>query len=141
MYHYLRAHASIPPRPTTQTPIVYSPPIELPLSILLWGFLYFLHSNPQAKQLVKANLPAALLSLAAKSPIQLTIPQLLTHIFRAHAVEALLMLAFIVTRASGSRSTVSPFTALAWILTTIPVGFPTFFKFKAINPPVKSTKK
>lgn len=133
--HFLSSHMA------AQTRIIYSPPVELPLSILLWSFLYAIENNPQLKQTIKSNLPALIHSLAAKSPIQLTIPQLLTQIFRAHALESLLMLAFVVYRASGSRATVSPFTALAWAASTFTIGFPTFFKFRLLNPPVTATKK
>lgn len=115
--------------------------MDFPLSIVLWATLYYIDSNPQLKQTIKSNLPQAILSLAAKSPIQLNIPQFLGYIFKAHSLEALLMLALVIYRASGSRATVSPLTAIAWAITTFSVGFPTFFKFNLLNPVVKSSRK
>lgn len=137
----LLALSKLFPFPTNQTPIIYAFPLELPLCILFWAFLYYLETDAQMKAKVKMLLPSFVFSLAAKSAVQMTITQLLTTIFRAHALEALLMLSFIVYRASGNRVTVSPLTALAWALTVLPIGFPTFGKFRRLNPPVKSGKK
>ncbi|CAO1635703.1 unnamed protein product [Sympodiomycopsis kandeliae] len=123
-----------------KVPIVYSMPNEFPLSVLLWAALYFIEQNPQLKTTIKKTIPALVLNLAAKSPVQLTITELLKWIFVAHAAESIGMLAFIATRASSNRVTVSITTIVAWVVTTFSVGFPVWSKFSLINPAVASRK-
>ncbi|PWN20985.1 hypothetical protein BCV69DRAFT_282486 [Microstroma glucosiphilum] len=110
-------------------PILYSPPPDLPISLLLLTFLLYI-SKPSHTPTSLYNSPQALKILHEG------IPFLLKYLGIAHVVEALGMLFWSLLRRGAS-----PGVALLWAATTLPVGFPLFFRFKQLNPSAKLQDK
>ncbi|CAO1621587.1 unnamed protein product [Parajaminaea phylloscopi] len=108
--------------------VIYSVPPELPLFLVGYLFLHYLSTTHPLTRLPSATLTNVYIYLRKALRLERSIPFLLQTLFAVHAVEAVAMFIFVWHKRKGSLS-----QALLWSSTTVPVGFPTLFRFREIN--------
>lgn len=103
-------------------------PPELPLFLVGYLFLHYISTTQSPTHLPSKTLTELYVSLHRTLRLERNAYWLLQTIFAVHALEALGMLYFVLQVRKGPLD-----QAILWAVTTVPVGFPTFLRFRALN--------
>lgn len=112
-----------------QPPIRYSLPPEVPGALILFAVLHYLSTTHPLTHLPEPILSSIYIPLRKALRLETSIPFLLRWVAYAHVAEFFLMLGLVLGKRGGRVG-----AALAWAVSTLPVGFPTFQRFSKLNP-------